>query len=180
MNILRTKSYNYGKIKDMKLQLNREFAMRHLGVALLMVGLCGWFIVDGAIVYPQKDEAYFEKELHTQKQRAIARQFQFAGLTALAAIIIVIGVQINRRRTLEWDDTQMCGSLTGGRSLAFADVVRLDTSRWESKGILVAYAKDGRHLTLDAWHHVGVKELAARLMSAEESQKQPEVLGAVP
>ncbi len=157
----------------MKLQLNREFAIRHLGVALLMAGLCGWFIVDGAIVYPQKDEAYFETELHTQKQRAIDRQFQFAGLTGLAAIIIALGVLRNKRRTLEWDDTQMCGSLTGGKPLTFADVAKLDTKRWESKGIMVVYAKDGRHFILDAWHHVGVKELVAKLMPAAEGQTPP-------
>ena len=151
-------------MNGMKLQLNREFAVRHLGVALLMTILCGWFLVDGAVVYPQKDDAYFETTLHTQKDRAIARQYQFAGLTGLAAIIIALGVLRNRRRTLEWDETQMCGSLTGGRPLAFADVDRLDTRRWESKGILVVHAKDGRRVTLDAWHHTGVKELAAKLL----------------
>ncbi|MBR4653339.1 MAG: hypothetical protein IKO72_08265 [Kiritimatiellae bacterium] len=149
----------------MKLQLNREFALRHLGVALLMAALCGWFLVDGAIVYPQKDEAYFE-QLHTQKQRAIERQFQFAGLTGLAAVVIALGVLRNKRRTLEWDDGKMCGSLTGGRPLHFSDVEKVDDRRWESKGILVVHAKDGRRVTLDAWHHTGVKELAAKLMSA--------------
>ena len=146
----------------MKLQLNREFAMRHLGVALLMAGLCGWFVYDGAIAYPQKDDAYFV-ELHTEKQRAIDRQFQFAGLTALAAIIIALGVLKNKRRTLEWDDVKMCGSLTGGKDLSFADVDHLDDRKWASKGILVVHAKDGRRVTLDAWHHTGVKELVAKL-----------------
>ena len=147
----------------MKLQLNREFALRHLGVALLMAGLCGWFLVDGAVVYPQRDDAYFEEQLHTQKQRAIDRQFQFAALTGLAAIVIAFGVWRNRRRTLEWDDSQMCGSLTGGRPLAFADIESVDSRRWKSKGILVVHAKDGRRITLDAWHHTGVRELADRL-----------------
>ena len=148
----------------MKLQLNREFAMRHLGVAVLMAGLCGWFLYDGAIVYPQKDDAYFE-QLHTQKQRAIDRQFQFAGLTGLAAIIIALGVLRNKRRTLEWDEAQMCGTLTGGKPLAFAEVEGVDARRWKSKGILVVFAKDGRHFSLDTWHHVGAKELAEKLMS---------------
>ena len=155
----------------MKLQLNREFAMRHLGVAVLMAGMCGWFLYDGAIAYPQKDEAYFETELHTQKQRAINRQYQFAGLTGLAAIIIALGVLRNKRRTLEWDDAQMCGSLTDGKPLGFDDVARIDTAKWESKGILVVYANDGRHFILDAWHHTGVKELAAKLLPKEGEQK---------
>ena len=137
----------------MKLQLNREFAMRHLGVALLMAGLCGWFLYDGAIVYPQKDEAYFE-QLHTQKQRAIDR----------VAIIIALGVLRNKRRTLEWDDRQMCGTLTDGKPLAFDGVEGVDARRWKSKGILVGYAKDGRHFILDTWHHVGAKELAEKIM----------------
>ena len=148
----------------MKLQLNREFARRHLGVALLMAGLCGWFLYDGAIVYPQKDDVYFE-QLHTQKQRAIDRQFQFAGLTGLAAIIIALGVLRNKRRTLEWDEAQMCGTLTGGKPLAFAEVEGVDARRWKSKGILVVFAKDGRHFILDTWHHTGAKELAEKLMS---------------
>ena len=162
--------YGYGKMMDMKLQLNREFAIRHLGVAVLMACLCGWFLVDGVIVYPQKDEAYFEIELHTQKQRAIDRQFQFAGLTGLAAVIIALGVLRNKRRTLEWDDSQMCGTLTGGTPLAFADVERVDTKRWESKGILVVYAKDGRSLVLDAWHHTGVKEIAEKLLPGKSTE----------
>ncbi len=137
--------------------------MRHLGVALLMAGLCGWFLYDGAVSYPQKDDAYFETELHTQKQRAIERQFQFATLTGIAALVIAFGVWRNSRRTLEWDDSQMCGSLTGGRPLAFTDIERVDVRRWASKGILVVTAKDGRQMTLDAWHHTGVKDLAARL-----------------
>lgn len=148
----------------MKLQINREFAMRHLGVALLMAVLCGWFLYDGAIAYPQKDDAYF-LELHTEKQRAIDRQFQFAGLTALAAIIIALGVLKNKRRTLEWDDVKMCGSLTGGKDPSFADVDHLDDRKWAAKGIMVVHAKDGRRVLLDAWHHTGVKELVAKLQS---------------
>lgn len=148
----------------MKLQLNREFALRHLGVALLMTGLTGWFLVDGAIVYPKRDEAYFTEQLHTQKQRAIDRQFQFAGLTGLAALIIALGVLRNKRRTLEWDDQTMCGTLTGGEPIAFSDVDRVDARAWEKKGILVVYTKDKRHFVLDAWHHTGVKELAAKLL----------------
>ena len=44
-------------------------------------------------------------------------------------------------------------------------VADVDRSRWEKKGILVVHAKDGRKVTLDAWHHAGVKELAERLPS---------------
>ena len=46
----------------------------------------------------------------------------------------------------------------------FEDVSGVDDRRWEKKGILVVYAKDGRRFTLDTWHHVGAKELAERIL----------------
>ena len=152
----------------MKLTLNREYALRHLGVAVLFLGLCCWFLYDGAITYPKMDDATFSEQiLHGRqgdfdklKKDAINRQYQFAGICGIAAILIAVGVGRCRLQTLEWDDTQMCGSLTGGKPLAFADVSGVEDRRWEKKGILVVYAKDGRRLTLDTWHHAGAKGLA--------------------
>ena len=146
-----------------RLALNREFAMRHLGVALLFAALCGWFLYDGAIKYPQRDDAYFAEVLHTKKAAAIERQYQFAFLAGLAAAAIALGVLRNKRRTLEWDGETMRGTLAGGRPLAFADVESVDWRRWKSKGIIVLRAKDGRRVVLDAWHHTGVSALAERL-----------------
>ena len=152
----------------MKLTLNREYAIRHLGVAALFLGLCCWFLYDGAITYPKMDDATFSEQiLHGRqgdfdklKKEAIGRQYQFSGICGIAALLIAIGVGRCRLQTLEWDDEQLCGSLTGGKPLAFADVSGIDDRRWEKKGILVVYAKDGRRLTLDTWHHAGAKELA--------------------
>ena len=36
----------------MKLTLNREYAVRHLGVSALFAGLAGWFLYDAVFVYP--------------------------------------------------------------------------------------------------------------------------------
>ena len=159
----------------MKLVLNREFAVRHLGVAVLFLALCGWFLYDGAVTYPNMDDAKFSEEiLHGRdrqggferlKKEAINRQYQFAGICGIAAVVIALGVGRCRLQTLEWDDTQMCGSLTGGSPLAFSDVSGVDDRRWDKKGILVVYANDGRRFTLDAWHHSGAKDLAERILS---------------
>lgn len=161
----------------MKLSLNREYAVRHLGVAALMAGLCAWFIYDGAITYPaMSDDDFRAKILHrkaddtgpeydfkAKRRDATNRQFQFAAIAGFAALIIAFGVLRSKRQTLEWDDTSMQGSLTRNRPLPFSEVSGLDKSRWEKKGILTVLAKDGRKVTLDAWHHVGVKELAEKL-----------------
>jgi len=156
----------------MKLALNREYALRHLGVAALMAALCGWFVYDGAIAYPAMSDEDFKAEiLHNleyenfpkKRKETTDRQFQFAGIVGLAALVIAGGVWNAKRKTLEWNDAAMNGTLTLGRPLPFQDVADIDKSRWDKKGILVVHAKDGRKVTLDAWHHTGVKELAAKL-----------------
>ena len=111
----------------MKLQLNREYAMRHLGVAVLFLGLCGWFLYDGTITYPNMDDTTFSEQiLHGRdrqgdfdklKQEAINRQYQFAGICGIAALLIALGVGRCRLQTLEWDDEKMCGSLTAQLSI---------------------------------------------------------------
>jgi hypothetical protein len=156
----------------MKLTLNREYVLRHLGVAVLFFGLCGWFLYDGAVTYPKMDDATFSEQiLHGRqgdfdklKKEAINRQYQFAGICGIAALLIALGVGRCRLQTLAWDDVQMCGSLTGGKPLAFADVSGVDDRRWEKKGILVVYGRDGRRFTLDAWHHAGAKELVEKIL----------------
>lgn len=158
----------------MKLALNREFAVRHLGVAALFLGLCCWFLYDGLVTYPKMDDATFSEQiLHGRdrqggferlKQEAISRQYQFSGICGIVALLIAAGVGRCRLQTLEWDDAQMCGSLTGGKPLAFSDVSGIDDRRWTKKGILVVYANDGRRFTLDSWHHVGARELAEKIM----------------
>ena len=173
----------------MKLQLNREYATRHLGVALLFLGLCGWFLYDGSIQWPSENAAWERRtgvtvaaalaahpELRNEHEKAnrvdipphwpheIDRQHQFAGLCGLAACVIAALVGMNWKRTLEWDDAQMNGSLTGGRPLAFADIVGVEDGAWERKGIIVLLAKDGRRVTLDSWHHAGVDALVAKIL----------------
>ena len=167
----------------MELKINREYMMRHLGVAALMAGLCCWFAYDGAVASPQKDESYFVELHHADpargaelKKSAIERQFQFALLAALASLVIAGGVLRVKRQTLQWDDAQMCGSLTGGKPIAFSDVMETDNSKWEKKGILVLKSKDGRSVTLDTWHHSGARELAAKfgVKDAEPEQETGE------
>ena len=145
----------------MKLTLNREYATRHLGVAALFLGLAGWFLYDAVFVYPNlpADGAH-----HT----TVEFQYSFAGLLLFASMVIALRVWRNWKATLEWDDEKMWGSLTDGRPLAFADVDKVVDSRWAKKGILVVKAKDGRRVTLDAWHHNLDDALVQHLLPARE------------
>ena len=162
----------------MKLELNRDFAKRHLAVAAFALGLAIWFGYDALVIYPaqsahdlyvaiEKSEPPEQIDLETFKARKIKAQYGLSILGFAISLIIVAGVLVNRRRTLEWDDEKMEGSLTGGRPLAFDEVTEVDDSRWEKHGIMVLKAKDGRCVKLDSWHQNGVDELAKRFLPEE-------------
>ena len=153
-----------------KLKPNREYVTRHLFVTLLMVGLCGWFGYDGFVKYPSTPAAELftsiegrepgERELQGDylekfKRQKTQTQYGFTALAFLAALIVGIRLLKSSSFKFEFDDE---GFVHKGVRRAYADVKTVDRSRWEKKGIIVV---DG--ITLDAWHHIGVKEFAEKL-----------------
>ena len=144
----------------MKISLNKEYAIRHLGVAALFTGLSLWFLYDAIFVYPNQ---VADGTHHT----TVEFQYSAAAALAIFAFVVAFRVFLNWRATLAWDDEQMTGTLTLGVPLKFADIDHLDVGKWDPKQILVVYAKDGRRVTLDAWHHAGARELAEKLLAHE-------------
>lgn len=153
-----------------RLTLNREFAVRHLGVALLMLGLSGWFGYDGFVRYPATPAAELYRsiegndapagfDLDAFKRQKTQTQHGFALLALLAALVIAGHVGLLARFRFEYDDE---GFVFRGTRRKFADVKAVDWSQWEKKGIVRV---DG--ITLDAWHHAGVREVAERLKKEE-------------
>lgn len=141
-----------------RLKLNREFAVRHLGVALLMLGLSGWFAYDGYVAYPEHDEAWFEQQ-HLHKESATRRQREFMVLALVAALVIAGHVGLVARLDFSYDEN---GFVCGGVKRSFSEVKKVDWSKWDRKGIV---KMDG--IVLDAWHHVGVKGVAEILRARE-------------
>lgn len=144
----------------MKISLNNEYAIRHLGVAVLFFGLSLYFLYDAIFVYPYLPA---DGTHHT----TVEFQYTSAALLALMSFVVAFRVFLNWRATLSWDEEQMTGTLTCGVPLKFDAIDHLDVGKWEPKQILVVCAKDGRRVTLDAWHHAGARELAERLLSHE-------------
>lgn len=140
------------------LRINREFALRHLGVAVLMAALSGWFAYDGYIAYPRQDDAYFEAR-HLRRAAAIDRQKEFMALAFLAAILIGGHVFAIARFRFAFDDE---GFVFRGKRRSYADIVRVDWSKWEKKDILAIETESDR-IVLDGWHHLGVKEFAEKM-----------------
>ena len=158
----------------MKSSLNREFAARHLFVAILMAVLCLWFGYDGFVAYPSTPAAeLYEKiegapapqglDLEAFKEQKTKTQYGFAALAFLASAVVGLRLLASARFRFEFDDG---GFSVGGERFAYADVKSVDDRDWEKKGIS-RLDLGGRKVVLDAWHHAGVKEFHSRIASAE-------------
>jgi hypothetical protein len=137
-----------------KLKVNPEFFRRHLFVTVLMAGLGAWFAYDGYVKYPSQSEEYFA-ELHLEKETATKRQRQFMVLAFIASLAVGVHLAKVCRFDFAYDDE---GFVYKGERFAYGEVKSVDRSKWEKKGIIKV---DG--IVLDAWHHLGVKEVAAKL-----------------
>ena len=155
----------------MTLSLNREFALRHLFVAVLMFGMGCWFGYDGYVGYPSKTpaELYYEIEkaeppseeaARKVYDNAIPRQKQFMALAFLASLLVGGHLFAVSRLRFTFDDG---GFDWKGRRYAYSDVAGVDARKWNKKGIVRLFLRGGATLTLDAWHHVGVKDFYAKL-----------------
>ena len=148
------------------LKLNREFATRHVGVAILLFGLSCYFGYDGFVGYPSTPAADLYRSiegssapegfnLEAFKRQKIHTQYGFMALTFLAALIIGGHVWAISGFKFEFDDD---GFVYCGKRTAYSEIKNVDRSHWDKKGILRV---DG--IKLDAWHHAGVKEFEAHV-----------------
>ena len=156
----------------MKLTLNKDYARRHLFVTVLMLGLGCWFGYDGLVAYPSMTAAELyrsiekadppadmpSERLEAFKKQKTQTQYGFAVLALLAGGIVGLRLLKSAKFAFEFDDT---GFTACGKRYTREDIASVDRSQWESKTILVLKLKDGTSLSLDAWHHLGVKDFAA-------------------
>ena len=161
----------------MKLTLNKEYALRHLFVTLLMVGLGGWFGYDGFVRYPATPAAELYRsieggeapagfDLEAFKAQKTKTQYGFTILSLLAALVVGSRLYRSYAFAFEFDDE---GFVCRGRRRSYAAIGKIDRSAWRQKGILRV---DG--IVLDSWHHVGVKEFERKLRDVEATQSASE------
>lgn len=162
----------------MKLTLNREYAQRHLFVAILLAGLSCWFGYDGFVRYPATDAAALYREIEKSdppdqldlakfKRQKTQTQHSFAIISLLVALVVGVRLYRSYAFDFEFDDD---GFAVRGQRYAYADITAVDRRRWRPKGILVLKLADGKKVTLDAWHHQGVKEFEGRLSQTAEAR----------
>lgn len=149
-----------------RLKLNPEYAKRHLFVTLLMIGLGCWFGYDGFVRYPATPAAELYRsiegsdapggfDLEAFKKQKIGTQYGFTILAFFAAA--VVGSRLMRSRRFKFGYTDDC-YIYRGRRHPLSSIKKVDRSKWGKKGIVKV---DG--ITLDAWHHLGVKEFVEKL-----------------
>lgn len=154
----------------MRLTLNREYAMRHLFVTLLMLGLGGWFGYDGFVRYPATPAAELYKsiegaeapegfDLASFKEQKTKTQYGFTILSLFMALVVGSRLYKSYAFAFEFDDE---GFVWRGRRRSYAAIRKIDRSAWRKKGILRV---DG--IVLDSWHHLGVKEFEQKLRELE-------------
>ena len=157
---------------EKNLKLNREFVSRYLFVALLMLGLGGWFGYDGFVKYPAMSAAELYASCHGGEEApseevavhfrttAIPRQKQFMALSLLASFLVGACLVRAARFRFSYGEN---GFSFGGAKCGYGDIARVDLSRWEKKGILKVHTAGAGVVTLDAWHHKGVDDFHALL-----------------
>lgn len=136
----------------MKIGLNREYLVRHLGVAILFAALGLWFGYDAVFVYPNLPP---DAPHHT----SISFQYSASGLLLAAAAVIATRLWRASRETLEWNEKTMCGTLTRGREIPLATARLANLKLWQEKNILQIATETGETIYVDGWHHTNVDKL---------------------
>lgn len=148
------------------LKINTEFLYRHLGVCLLMFGLGCWFGYDGFVKYPNTPAAELYEQIEKSKppegfaleafkRQKIKSQYGFTALCLVASALIGIHLASVAMFRFDHDETSF---VWNGKKYALSDVKSVDRSQWKKKGIVKLELADGVRVTLDAWHHLGVKD----------------------
>lgn len=209
--------------------INRDYAVRFLGVAILFMALAGWFLYDGKIGYPQENERVapvamalsaqplaaadwmntaktgraplveaFEKagltlpskyrdtfqswisagdprateieaaqmvlQQPVHREEDIRAQFVSAGIGLLAAFGLLGLLSIRLLTRFELSENTL--TLFFGKKrqdFALDSLQKVDTTQWEKRGILKVTFASGS-VTLDAWHHAGIRPIAEKLI----------------
>ena len=153
----------------MKVNLNREYALRHAFSALVLAALGLWFGFDGFVRYPatpaaelyrsiEKSEPPPEFDLDGFKRQKIQSQYGFSAIALLASIVVGLRLLKEKRFSFEFDES---GFTANGKRFSRDDVAEIDENEWKTKSKLHVRLKSGEKITLDAWHHTGVKEFYA-------------------
>ncbi len=92
--------------------------------------------------------------------RDLKTQFAQAAVTLGLGLAAFFSLAIKSRKRYTANDTGLSGSGT----VLYADITRIDWSRWDEKGIVVLRLRNNRRLKLDGWHFAGMTALVDEIV----------------
>ena len=111
---------------------------------------------------PKAVAALLAQPVHSEDD--IRTQFISAGIGLLAAAGLLALLALRWATTLRLEGETLVQRVAGcERRFALADLRALDDREWAKRGIARARFATGT-VTLDAWHHAGIREIHARLV----------------
>lgn len=219
-------------------RINREYALRFLGVALLFIAFAGWFLYDGLWGYPKENAAIAPIAAELAKQSApeatqpmtasdwmndaktgtaplvaafqaaghkppakyadtftswirasdpraqnpaaahavlslplhgedeIRTQFISAAISLLAALALLLIVLRRFLTTFRLDDTALTHTFAGRiTTYPLCELIAIDDSQWTKRAIAKVAFANRPPLTLDAWHHAGLRPIHEALLA---------------
>lgn len=146
-----------------RFKLNPDFARRYFFVALLFLGMGGWFAYDGLVAYPNTDAAALYESIEKsapppEMDRSRLEAFKSQKIQSqygLAGVLFVAGAWVAFILFKAWKfdfDPEKAGK-----------ILAVDRSKWEKKGILVLTTENCGKVTLDSFHHLGVSDFEKTL-----------------
>ena len=208
-------------------KLNREYALRLLGVGAMMFGMCVWSVYDGKVGWPSQNrsldrvrpallatnltaEAWVGRDedgvspldaafraagektpaklvkkigelklpetVNDRESRYAAQAKQVrkviesavysehdlqaqsvqAVFTFVMGLLACLAVGRKARKRFVADEAGLSGSGFGGRVIAYADLAKVNWTKWDDKGIVMIELKSGGTVRLDGWHFAGM------------------------
>lgn len=176
---------------------------RQLMMTAFLFGFGLWFLYDGMIGYPSKNEQFAKFEemqaagtegeweafalekgwpakppKHAYEPSQIRTQYILAGVSMALGGSALVWLLVCRTRKLRMDDEAIYGDT--GKKVLFDSIQGVNKKKWESKGIAYAiYEEAGKtqNLTIDDYKYAGgeeiLKEVEARL-GLEEPEPEEE------
>ena len=164
---------------------------RQLMMTVFLIGFGLWFLYDGAIGYPSKNEQFAkyeemsnegreaEWEAYSRKRGWPAKppkyrydpsqiwtQYILSGISIALGASAFTWLLICRSRKVRMDDDAIYGDT--GKKVLFDAIQGVNKKKWDSKGIAYAlYEEDGkmRRLTIDDYKYAGAEEILREVES---------------
>lgn len=93
----------------------------------------------------------------------LSSQFVQAAVTLALGVLALASLAHKKSKRFLADERALSGSGFNGATVAYGDIVRMDWSKWDDKGIVTLTLKSGQRFKLDGWHFAGMTGVVAEI-----------------